>query len=202
MPTPHPIAVNLAYYSEPFSIAPCGTAEFTWESTWRPVSGIGVSGGSEPPVFVYSRGPGADQGPAQIVDIVTGNRYIEYPRSEAPSLPPCTIPSSFVGTSGGLPGACEPRRRPDARIPTLHWRTGTTDSDRCYHVPGDLRGSMVVLGRPVRVAEIDAEGRSVGRFLGIWDRRDAETALAAILDRDPRNEQLISVPVCIGPRRL
>jgi len=97
---PHAIAVNLTYYSEPFSIAACGTAEFTWESTWRQVSGIGVPGGSEPQVFVYSRGPGADQGPAHIVDIVSGDQYIEYPRSWAPSLPPCSAPVSSDGTSG------------------------------------------------------------------------------------------------------
>ena len=83
-----------------FSIAACGTAEFRWDGNWRAVSGADAADASEIPVYVYPWVPANEQGPGQVLEVISGARTTEYPAREAPSLSPCIAPSSSAAPSG------------------------------------------------------------------------------------------------------
>jgi hypothetical protein len=99
---PYRVTVTVPSSTVAFSIGACTQAEFTWvlPGGWKAESGADGPDGSRPLVPLYSRGPGGDEGPAQIVDIVSGTSYLEYAASETPSFPPCSAPTSPVATSG------------------------------------------------------------------------------------------------------
>jgi hypothetical protein len=96
----NPSRVTVVLPDSTFSIRACGTAELTLigaDSVWNTVSGADPADPASPKVSIHPWTPGNEQGgPRSFVDIIfPGPSVVDYPASDAPSLPPC----SPVGTS-------------------------------------------------------------------------------------------------------